>query len=141
MRLHCTVKKLIATSEREISHPHFSVFKQIESQEVIAQEDFDPSIFSFRTYKLFEMELGVISIRMVIPLTKTNLQMLDHGNRNILQTSSQAEIICCLAEQGSSKKLNQLCKWSMDKWNANENLTRTSFSLLSSGTAEQELRS
>lgn len=110
MGLNCTVKKLIATSETEISHPHFSMFKQIESQEVIAQEDFDPHIFLFRTDKVFEMELGAITIRMVIPLTKTNLQMLNHGNRNILQTRSQAEITCCLAEQGSSKKLNQLCK-------------------------------
>lgn len=86
------------------------------------------------------MELGATTIRMVIPLTKTNLQMSSHVNRNILQTCSQAAIICCLAEQGSSKKLKEFCKWSTDKYKANENLTRISFSSLSSGTTEEELQ-
>lgn len=76
------------------------MFKQTESQEVTAQENFDPHIF-FSTGKFFEVELGAVTIRMDILLIKTNLQTSNHGTT--LQTSS-------LAEQPSSQILNQLSK-------------------------------
>lgn len=72
MELNDVVKKLTATSERGTGHPHF-MFQQTELQEVTAQEDFVPCIFNLGQIRSFEVELGAMTIRMVIPLTKVNL--------------------------------------------------------------------
>lgn len=49
------------------------MFQQTELQEVTTQEDFVPCIFNLGQICSFEVELGAMTIRMVIPLTKANL--------------------------------------------------------------------